>query len=92
MTNPLTIQLPEDLQQTLLSHAAQTQLTLEQLVLQTLNQQFLQPSTQANTPSPEADLLLSLIGSLDLGTTDLAENHDRHIGEAFYQDLRNNVE
>jgi hypothetical protein len=86
MTHPLTIQLPEDLQQTLLTHAAQTQLTLEQLVLQTLNQQFLQPFAQV--PSPETEQLLSLIGSLNLGTTDLAENHDRHIGEALYQDFR----
>jgi hypothetical protein len=82
MTHPLTIQLPEDLQQTLLTHAAQTQLTLEQLVLQTLLQPF------AQVPSPETEQLLSLIGSLNLGTTDLAENHDRHIGEALYQDFR----
>ncbi|NJN32669.1 MAG: HEAT repeat domain-containing protein [Synechococcales cyanobacterium RM1_1_8] len=35
-----------------------------------------------------ADPLAALIGTLHLGTTDLAENHDRHIREALEQELQ----
>ena len=80
----LTITLEDDLQQTILTHATQINLTLEDLILQTLRQQF--PNVTA--PSPEAQELLNLIGTLDLGTTDLGENHDRYIGEALYRELR----
>jgi hypothetical protein len=78
----ITIELPEALQQSLLNQAAQTQMTPEYLIIQALNQ-YLQPATT------DTDQLLSLIGTLDLGTTDLAENHDRYIGEALYQELHN---
>ncbi|GAP99632.1 hypothetical protein [Leptolyngbya sp. NIES-2104] len=80
----ITIDLPEALQQTLIHQAAQTQTTPEQLIIQALNQ-YLQPATSTNA----TDQLLSLIGTLDLGTTDLAENHDQYIGEALFQELRN---
>jgi hypothetical protein len=80
MSQTFTIDLPEALQQTLINQAAQTQITPEQLIIQALNQ-YLQPT--------DTDQLLSLIGTLDLGTTDLAENHDQYIGEALYQELHN---
>jgi hypothetical protein len=44
---------------------------------------------KAESSSPEVEQLLSLIGTLDLETTDLAENHDYYIGEALYQELKN---
>jgi hypothetical protein len=82
MSQTFTIDLPEALQQTLINQAAQTQITPEQLIIQALNQ-YLQPA------ATDTDQLLSLIGTLDLGTTDLAENHDQYIGEALYQELHN---
>jgi hypothetical protein len=75
----ITIDLPEALQQSLLSQAAQAQTTPEQLI------QYLHPTTT----STDADQLLSLIGTLELGTTDLSENHDQYIGEALHQKLHN---
>ncbi len=80
----ITIDLPEALQQALLSQAVQDQTTPEQLIIQALNH-YLQP----NHSNPETDQLLSLIGTLELGTTDLAENHDQYIGEALHQELHN---
>ncbi|MBD2326729.1 hypothetical protein [Alkalinema sp. FACHB-956] len=78
----ITLDIPEALQQNLLSQAAQTQTTLEQLIIQVLDQ-YLQPAKSDNA----TDQLLSLIGTLDLGTTDLAERHDQYIGEALYREL-----
>jgi len=80
----ITIDLPEALQQTLIHQAAQNQTTPEQLIIQALNQ-YLQTATTTNA----TEQLLSLIGTLDLGTTDLAENHDQYIGDALFQELRN---
>lgn len=80
----ITIALSDALQQALVHQAAQNQTTPEQLIIQVLKQ-YLQPAiTTADT-----DQLLSLIGTLELGTTDLAENHDQYLGEALYQELRN---
>jgi hypothetical protein len=87
MSQTFIIELPDDLQKTLLNHASQTQLTPEQVIIQTLIQRFLPNPPIA--PSPETEQLLSLIGTLDLKTTDLAENHDRYIGETLSQKLRN---
>jgi len=38
-------------------------------------------------PATAYDPITSLIGTLHLGTTDLAENHDRYLGEALAQEL-----
>lgn len=42
---------------------------------------------QLNTTS-DFDSLAALVGTLDLGTTDLGENHDKYIAEALEQELR----
>jgi hypothetical protein len=77
----ITIELPTALQSQLSEQATHLNIPLETLILQTLTQQF--PLSSAATE------LLSLIGTLDLGTTDLAEHHDRYIGEALQRELRN---
>jgi hypothetical protein len=90
MSQGITIALPDDLQQILITHATQTHVTVEELILQTLTQQFVKSSlssTDANQDFQEQ--LLGLIGTLPLGTTDLAENHDRYLGQDLYQELRN---
>jgi hypothetical protein len=84
MSQAFTIELPDALQQTLITQATQTHITPEQLIIQALNQYL-----QTTKTTDETEQLLSLIGTLDLGTTDLGENHDQYIGEALYQELRN---
>ena len=88
MSQSLTIQLPDDLQQTLLNRAAQTQLTLEQIILTTLNQQFLQPTTPDLTDDP----LFQLAGCITSNIPGLAENHGYYLGQALYQEMNRDAE
>ena len=88
MSQSLTIQLPDDLQQTLLYRAAQTQLTLEQIILTTLSQQFLQPTAPDLTDDP----LFKLAGCITSNIPDLAENHDYYLGQALYEEMNRDVE
>lgn len=88
MSQSLTIQLPDDLQQTLLQRAAQTQLTLEQIILTTLSQQFLQPTA----PDLDDDPLFQLAGCITSNIPDLAENHDYYLGQALYQEMNRDAE
>lgn len=77
-----TIALPDALQQALIEQAAQSQTSPEQLIIQVLKQ-YLQPAiTTADT-----DQLLSLIGTLELSTTDLAKNHDQYLGSVYSTNL-----
>jgi hypothetical protein len=89
----ITIDLPDLLQPQLLAQAEHLQISIETFILQAIHQQLTQTSSTADALlppiSPSAQELLSIIGSLNLGTTDLSENHDRYIGEALYQELRN---
>ena len=89
----VTIDLPDLLQSQLLAQAEHLQISIETFILQAIHQQLTQISFTADALlppiSPSAQELLSIIGSLNLGTTDLSENHDRYIGEALYQELRN---
>ncbi len=79
----VTIDLPEALKQSLLSQAAQTQTTPEQLILAILAQKFLPPST----PDLSNDPLFQLAGSITSNITDIAENHDHYIGQALYEEM-----
>jgi hypothetical protein len=83
----ITIDLPTALQFQLSEQATHLNIPLETLILQTLNQQFTPPPPIPL--SPAALELLSLMGTLPMGTTDLAKNHDRYIGEALQKELRN---
>jgi len=152
MTKSLTIELPDDLTERLGILAATSDVSLEELILQTIQLlaasiQFLQnedPTVRANAArtlgfigteaavpalgqalqdedllvrqvaaealqhigtepalallaqqSPEqsfqknaaADPVSALIGTLHLGTTDLAEHHDRYLAESLEQEL-----
>ncbi len=44
-------------------------------------------AAQLTPPPAETDPLLALIGSLSSETPDLAEQHDRYLGEAIARDL-----
>ncbi|PSB22855.1 hypothetical protein C7B61_08105 [filamentous cyanobacterium CCP1] len=47
-----------------------------------------QASTTESTDTEEFDPITPLIGSLETGTHDLAENHDFYIGQALLRELR----
>lgn len=87
----VTIDLPDTLQPQLLEQTEHLQISIETFILQAIHQQLKQTSESVPSVaiSSAAEELLSIIGSLNLSTTDLSENHDRYIGEALYQELRN---
>jgi predicted transcriptional regulator len=78
----LTITLPPDLQEKLISHATSLNVSLESLVLQSL-EQTVQQAEQAKT-----DALVSLFGTINSGLPDLADNHDYYLGKALQEEMR----
>ncbi len=90
MAKTFTINLPDNLEQALNAQAERLNQAPEEIVLQALLKQleFLNQSTLVK--SSEADPLLRLIGSINVGIPDLAENHDYYIGKALYQDSKLN--
>ncbi len=85
----ITIDLPEALQQSLLSQAAQTQTTPEQLIIQLLTQNLV-PTT--SPPDLAKDPLFQLAGSITSNIPDLAEHHDYYIGQALYEEMHRDAE
>jgi hypothetical protein len=85
----ITIDLPEALQQSLLSQAAQTQTTPEQLIIQLLTQNLI-PTT--SPPDLTNDPLFQLIGCIESDILDIAENHDYYIGQALYEEMHRDDE
>lgn len=82
MAKTLTIQLPEDLELKLTAQAEKLNLSLESLILQSLEQSVSQLELDQDDP------LLRLIGSIHIeGIHDLGENHDHYIGQALYREL-----
>ncbi|MGI2904136.1 hypothetical protein [Tolypothrix sp. VBCCA 56010] len=79
MAKTLTIKLPDDLEHQLTIQAEQLNLSLEELVLQSLTQSAKQ------TNSLEADPILPLIGTLKFENYDLGENHNNYISETWQQ-------
>ena len=79
----ITIDLPPILQSQLSAQATQLNLPIENLILQAIHQY-----TANQPPDPNYDPITPLIGSLDLGTTDLGENHDYYLGQTLLNELR----
>jgi hypothetical protein len=82
MTKPLTILLPEDLELKLTAQARKLNLSLENLILQSLEQSVSQPELDQNDP------LVQLFGSIKTDIKDVADNHDDYIGQTLYEELR----
>lgn len=78
----ITIDLPPILQSQLSAQATQLNLPIESLILQAIHQY-----TANQSSDPNYDPITPLIGSLDLGTTDLGENHDYYLGQTLLKDL-----
>jgi hypothetical protein len=80
----ITIDLPPTLQSQLSEQATQLNIPLEALILQVIHQYVQTPQPHLD---PNYDPITPLIGTLDLGTTDLGENHDYYIGQSLMEDL-----
>ena len=78
----LTIDLPEALQESLLSQATQTHPPPEQIIIQLLTQNLIPP-----LPNLLDDPLFRLAGSITSNIPDLAQNHDYYIGQALYEEM-----
>ena len=84
----ITIDLPDLLQPQLIAQAEHLQISIETFILQAIHQELTQTSPTADAlSSPTAQELLSIIGSLNLGTIDLSENHDYYLGQSLLKEL-----
>ena len=73
----IKITLPPTIEHKLLSHARHLNISLESLVLKSLEE------TAAQIPDVDNDPLIALFGSIHSDMPDLAENHDRYLGQAI---------
>jgi hypothetical protein len=69
----ITIELPPALQSRLSEQAASLNISLETLILQTLTQYAQSQRPIGPDLGPEYDPITPMIGTLDIGTTDLGE-------------------
>lgn len=79
MTHTLLIEVPEELYETLVKSAEETGEPPEKLVVQ-----WLTTATHYLTDDPVEEF----IGAFSSGIPDLAEQHDKYIGEALMEELR----
>ncbi len=70
--------------------AASQNHTLQELLIKLLNSLDDADNSAIDSPPDESeyDPITPLIGSLHLDTQDLAENHNRYIGEALYREIK----
>lgn len=80
MAKTLTIQISEELERKLTTQAKKLNLSLENLVLQSLEQSVAQPELDQSDP------LVQLFGCIKTDTKDVAANHDYYIGQALYEE------
>jgi hypothetical protein len=85
MNQTLVIEIPEKLQQQLLAKANTLNVSLETLVLQSLTE--LASSPPARNKAEDFDPILPLLGTLKTEVNDVAENHDKYIGEALLKEI-----
>lgn len=82
MAKIFTIRLSEDLELKLTAQAEKLNLSLESLILQSLEQTVKQIEPDQNDP------LVQLFGSIKTDIQDVADRHDHYIGQALYEELR----
>jgi hypothetical protein len=82
MSKTLTIQLSDELEEKLLIQSKKLNLSLEELILQSLAK-----STKL-IDSYEDDPILPLLGTLRFENSDIGENHDHYLTESLQQDLK----
>lgn len=82
MAKTLTIQLSDDLESKLTAQAQKLNLSLEDLILQSLSQSAKQENIS------EFDPILPLLGTLKFDNSDVGENHDRYLQQTLQQELK----
>jgi hypothetical protein len=82
MSKTLTIQISDELEEKLLIQSKKLNLSLEELILQSLAK-----STKM-IDSDEDDPILPLLGTLRFENSDLGENHDQYLRENLQQELK----
>ncbi|MEH2168638.1 MAG: hypothetical protein V7K41_18675 [Nostoc sp.] len=82
MAKTLTIQLSDDLESKLTAQAEKLNLSLEDLILQSLSQSAKQENIS------ELDPILSLLGTLKFDNSDVGENHDQYLQQTLQQELK----
>ncbi|MBE9232183.1 hypothetical protein IQ231_10940 [Cuspidothrix issatschenkoi LEGE 03284] len=82
MSKTLTIQLSDELEEKLLIQSKKLNLSLEELILQSLAK-----STKM-IDSYEDDPILPLLGTLRFENSDIGENHDHYLTESLQQELK----
>lgn len=80
MKEQITVRLPRELSRALDAAARRTRRRRSEVVRLSLVA-FLEP--HSNRPAHSADLVRDLIGSLESGVPDLAENHRRYVLESL---------
>ncbi|MHC5598141.1 MAG: hypothetical protein ACYTXC_19750 [Nostoc sp.] len=82
MAKILTIQLSDDLESKLTAQAQKLNLSLEDLILQSLSQSAKQENIS------EFDPILPLLGTLKFDNSDVGENHDQYLQQTLQQELK----
>ncbi len=82
MSKTLIIQLSDELEEKLLIQSKKLNLSLEELILQSLAK-----STKL-IDSDEDDPILPLLGTLRFENSDIGENHDHYLRENLQQELK----
>ncbi|MEI6445147.1 MAG: hypothetical protein WCO29_18970 [Nostocales cyanobacterium ELA583] len=82
MSKTLTIQLSDELEEKLLIQSKKLNLSLEELIVQSLAK-----STKL-IDSYEDDPILPLLGTLIFENSDIGENHDHYLRENLKQELK----
>lgn len=78
MTRKLTLEIPDDLNQRLEAKAKSTNIPVETMVLNSLEQMV----------SQSDDPIATLIGTLSSTNKDISSHHDQYIGEAVAQEFQ----
>ncbi len=82
MSTTLVIEITEELQQRLLERSRQQNISLESLVLRSLNNLVVSPISEQSDP------ILPLLGTLTADINDVGDNHDFYLGQAWQQESR----
>jgi hypothetical protein len=85
MGRTVVIQLPDELDEQLENEARRCNMSLQEVVLQSLRQRI----GQEVIPWQDDDPIAPLLGSLKIedGLSDLAERHDHYVGNAVWNEL-----
>ncbi len=89
----IELQIDEELLEKVSAIAASQNISLQELVINQLTSlaHLFNPVINAPADEPEYDPISPLIGSLHLGTQDLAENHDRYIGQFLKREMQSDA-